>query len=273
MLQFRFQEGSGLEGHSFGNLFIVAMSGVVGNFEDAITESCRVLAVRGQVFPSTLEHVTLLARYEDEAMVRGESAIPSAGKPIKRLSLEPESVAPYPAAVRAIEEADLIIVGPGSVYTSLLPNLLVPGIAAAIQRSRAVKVYVCNVATQPGETDGFSVADHVNTLIQHVGPGLFQHVLVNRNLQRAIPTGGRIETVAQRGTLPARVQVAEADVVNNENPLRHDPIKLSDALMRLYRARAADIFEVLEPWMGTSSHEVVSTAVPSSLSGTNSEHS
>lgn len=269
LLQFRFQEGSGLEGHSFGNLFIVAMSGVVGNFEDAITESCRVLAVHGQIFPSTLEHVTLTARLEDEATVRGESAIPSTGQRIKHVYLEPEEALAYPAAVRALEEADYIILGPGSVYTSVLPNLLVPGIAAAIQRSRALKVYVCNVATQPGETDGFTVADHVDTLFQHVGAGLFQYVVVNGNLRRRIPPGGPIQSVMPQGIIPAGVRLIQADVIDDGNPLRHDPITLSNALMKLYYSRAADLQVVPEPALASNGHSVTSEGVPQPVPGPN----
>ncbi|MBI4497837.1 MAG: YvcK family protein, partial [Chloroflexi bacterium] len=267
LFQYRFSEGSGLDGHSFGNLFIVAMSGVVGSFEDAIKESGRVLAVRGQVLPSTLEHVVLSARLEDEATVRGESNIPSTGKRIKHVYLEPEGVAAYPEAVRALEEADLIVLGPGSLFTSVMPNLLVSGIADAIRRSRAMKVYICNVATQPGETDNFTVADHVDTLIRHVGPGLFQYVLANNNLRRRIPPGGPIHTVLPDGSLPAEVQLVAYDVINEENPLRHDPRKLSNGLMKLYYARAADAPVFREVVQGTNGHQPAGNGAAQVLSG------
>src|SRR5512133_510071 len=150
LFQYRFSEGSGLDGHSFGNLFIVAMSGVTGNFEQAIRESSRVLAVRGQILPSTLENVTLCAELEDADLVQGESKISESSQPIKRVYLEPEHPAAYPEAMRAILDADMIVVGPGSLYTSILPNLLVKDLLGAIKASRALKVYVCNIATQSG---------------------------------------------------------------------------------------------------------------------------
>src|SRR5215212_3530685 len=167
LFQYRFREGSDLEGHSFGNLFIVAMSGITGNFEEAIREASRVLAVRGQILPSTLANVTLFAELSDEALVEGESKISEATIPIKRVYLQPERPAAYPEAVRAILEADLVVIGPGSLYTSILPNLLVDGIAKALMATDAFTVYVCNVATQPGETDGFRMGDHVKTLLSH----------------------------------------------------------------------------------------------------------
>ena len=271
LLQYRFQEGSGLEGHSFGNLFIVAMSGVVGSFEDAVTESCRVLAVRGQIFPSTLEHVTLLARFEDESLVHGESAIPGAGKRIERIYLQPEGVPACPAAVRALEEADLIVLGPGSLYTSVLPNLLVAGISGAIRRSRAMKVYVCNVATQHGETGGFSVADHVDAIFQHVGPGLFHHVMVNTNLSRRLPAGSLDQTIAAEGLVPRGVRVVRADVVDDEDLFHHDPSKLSDALLKLYYARATEPAEAEIPVVAGNGHRPSATLVSRSAIGSVSE--
>lgn len=243
LLQYRFPEGSGLEGHSFGNLFIVAMSGVVGNFEDALRESGRVLAVRGQILPSTLENVTLSAILEDDVRLRGESMIPTTGKRIREVYLEPADVEAYPEAVRALEEAEVIVLGPGSLFTSVMPNLLVPGIADAVRRSKALKVYICNVATQVGETDGFTIADHVNTIFQHTSPDLFQYVLANGSRIQRIPAGAPIAAVEEIGELPESVRLLRTDVVNDANPLRHDPEKLSKAVMRLYYGR--DPFDVV----------------------------
>ncbi|MCX6022089.1 MAG: YvcK family protein [Chloroflexi bacterium] len=237
LLQYRFPEGSGLEGHSFGNLFIVAMSGVVGNFEDAIKESCRVLAVRGQILPSTLENVTLSAVTEDNVRLQGESQIPTTGKRIREVFLEPTDVEAYPEAVRALNDADVIILGPGSLFTSVMPNLLVPGVAEAIRKSRALKVYICNVATQVGETDGFNIGDHVRTIFQHVGPDVFHHVIANGVPIRHIPPGAPITAVDEMGDLPLGVRVIKGDVVNDSNPLRHDPKKLSKVIMKLYYER------------------------------------
>ncbi|MBM2826362.1 MAG: putative protein family [Dehalococcoidia bacterium] len=247
LFQYRFSEGSGLKGHSFGNLFIVAMSGVVGSFEEAIKESCRVLAVKGQILPSTLANVTLSAHMDDNEMVRGESEITGRGKGIKQVYLEPEGITAYAEAVKALEEADLIVVGPGSLYTSILPNLLVDGIPQAIRRSTAVKVYVCNVASQAGETDFYSVNDHVEAIIRHVGPGLFQYVLANSNINARIPKEWAVEPVYHDGQLPPAVKLVMADVVSRETPLRHDPERLSAAIFNLYYSRESDLVRLEQP--------------------------
>ncbi|MBC8249515.1 MAG: YvcK family protein, partial [Anaerolineales bacterium] len=188
LFQYRFSKVNSLDGHNFGNLFIAAMADVTGSFERAILESGRVLAVQGRILPSTLNNVTLCAdlRGEDEAAgtlsrVEGESTITAAELPIERVFLQPDKVRAYPETLRAILEADLIVAGPGSLFTSVLPNLLVEDIAKAICVSQALKIYVCNVATQRGETDGFSVGDHVEALQRHVGRDVVHHVLVNDN--------------------------------------------------------------------------------------------
>ena len=186
LFQYRFSDEYGLGGHNFGNLFIAAMTDITGSFEQGVVESSRVLAVRGRVIPSTLQQVTLAADLRVDngdnghgwQRVVGESAIPAAHRQIERVFLEPESVPAYPEAVKAILQADLIVAGPGSLFTSVLPNLLVPGIAAAIRASSAKKIYVCNVATQPGETADFDVNAHVKALQRHVGD-LFPLVLAN----------------------------------------------------------------------------------------------
>ena len=234
LFQYRFQEGSGLEGHSFGNLFIVAMSAITGNFEQAIRESSRVLAVRGQILPSTLADVTLNARMEDEAVVSGESNIPHGDGHIKQVYLEPSDAEAYSEAVRAILDADLIVLGPGSLYTSVLPNLLVDGVAKALRASSAVKVYVCNVATQRGETDGYNVADHVAAIERHVGPGLFSYVLANSNTAATLPEEWHVSIVTPDEQPISGLQLVLADVVNEEYRLRHDPKKLGATLLKLY---------------------------------------
>ncbi|MCL5962667.1 MAG: YvcK family protein [Chloroflexi bacterium] len=242
LFQYRFEKGSDLEGHSFGNLFIVAMSAITGNFERAIRESSRVLAVRGQILPSTLANVTLCAELDDEVMVLGESKISKSRVPIKRVFLEPEHVPGYPDAIRAILEADLIILGPGSLYTSVLPNLLVGDIARAVRASSAVKVYVCNVATQPGETDHFMASDHIEALERHVGTGVFQYALVNSNLQFTdkIKPEWKVNAVSLNGQSNSNTEVETitADVVNPDNPLRHHPAKLAQTILRLYYDKA-----------------------------------
>jgi uncharacterized cofD-like protein len=245
LFQYRFPVGSGpgLEGHSFGNLFIVAMLGVTGDFERAVAETSRVLAVRGQVYPSTIADVTLCAEMTDGSRIVGESNIVAARKGIKRIFLQPDRPAGYPEALRAILDADLIILGPGSLYTSILPNLLVEDVARAVRLAAATKVYVCNVATQRGETDHFSVEDHVSALVAHVGPSFFDYVLVNDNFQSIdlIKPEWGVQPVMLAE--PARVlhgaEVVLADVVNVDNPLRHDPDKLAGRLLRLWQERAA----------------------------------
>lgn len=236
LMQYRFGEGTGLEGHSFGNLFIVAMMGVVGNFETAIQETSRVLAVRGQIVPSTLEDVTLTAKAGDQ-VVRGESAIPESGMPITSVALDPPDAEAHPAAVQAILDADMIVLGPGSLYTSIMPNLLVKGISDAIRHSKAIKVYVCNVATQPGETDNYSAEDHISAVARHVGPGLVQHMMLQDPLAQRIPSDGHATPVLAAGHAMPDVKLHYADVVNPDNRLRHDPYKLAEALLSLLRQR------------------------------------
>jgi uncharacterized cofD-like protein len=243
LFQYRFGPGSGLEGHSFGNLFIVAMSGVTGNFEEAIRESCRVLAVRGEIVPSTLENVTLCAELEDRNLVQGESKISESTAAIRRVYLEPEHPPAYPEAVKAILEADLIVVGPGSLYTSVLPNLMVDGIRRALMASDALKVYVCNVATQRGETDGFGILEHFEALLKHLPANPFQFVLANDNLTQSIPPEWQVSAVAPPG--PSQVEALHetrlvlADLVDARTPLRHDPNKLAEALIGLLHDKPA----------------------------------
>ncbi|MBI4212766.1 MAG: YvcK family protein [Chloroflexi bacterium] len=234
LFQYRFNSGSPeLDGHSFGNLFIVAMSEVTGNFERALQEASRVLAVRGQVVPSTLGDLTLCAELGDE-VVQGETKVSASTRPIQRVFLQPDNPPAYPEAVKAIHEADLVVVGPGSLFTSVLPNLLVRGIADALQTSQAVKVYVCNVATQPGETDGFGISDHIAALLRHLphGENPFDYVVVNDHIGLPMPASGKVAPVAPdaRG-LNGRLIVA--DVVDESNAVRHDATKLAQVLVRL----------------------------------------
>ncbi len=241
LFQYRFSEGSGLDGHSFGNLFIVAMSGVTGNFEQAIRESSRILAVRGQILPSTLENLTLCAELTDEARVEGESRISESSRPIKRVYLQPEHPAAYPEAVRAILDADMVVIGPGSLYTSVLPNLLVDDLARALLATDALKVYVCNVATQRGETDNFRVKDHVEALLRHLPGNPMDYVLANDRLGAVLPPHWQVSQVTFDGDESGLqgIEVVLSDVIDSQNPLRHDPKKLAQALMRLYYDKAA----------------------------------
>ena len=252
LFQYRFGHGQELDGHCFGNLFITALAAVTGSFERAIVEAGRVLAIRGAILPSTLQNVTLVADLRSEpamaaaalTRIEGESAIPKAGWPIERVSLQPEGVRAYPEAVRAILAADLIIAGPGSLFTSILPNLLVDGIRRAVAASQACKVYVCNVATQPGETDGFDVGQHVDALQRHVGHSLFPYVLANDDLQvsseqphlKPVALCHDPSSVSQAG---CGYQIIAAGVVDRAAPWRHDAGKLAGQIVRFYNGHRA----------------------------------
>jgi uncharacterized cofD-like protein len=241
LFQYRFGQGNGLDGHSFGNLFITALAAVTGSFERAILEASRVLAVQGRILPSTLEDVTLVAdlQVRDSAVapnltrVKGESAIPKAGQPIERVFLRPEGARAYPEAVRALLDADLIVAGPGSLFTSVLPNLLVQDIRRAVEASTAVKLYVCNVATQPGETDGFDVGKHVGTLQRHVGRDLFPYVLANDH-PISSDEQPQLQPVALRYPRDEGYEVIPATVMDRSAPWRHDSKELADQVIRFW---------------------------------------
>jgi uncharacterized cofD-like protein len=168
LFQYRFKAGRGLVGHNFGNLFLAALTHITGDFAEAIRVSSKVLAIRGRIFPSTLSNVHLVATLEDASVVHGETRITASKSPIKKIALSSPGVRPLPLAVAAIREADLILLGPGSLYTSILPNLLIPEIAQAIIQSKAPRVYIANLMTQPGETAGYALADHLRAIQQHV---------------------------------------------------------------------------------------------------------
>jgi uncharacterized cofD-like protein len=227
----RFKEGS-LDGHSFGNLFIMAMADVTGNFEQALRESARVLAVKGTIVPSTLHDVTLVASINGST-VEGESKIPKHKGPISHVFLKPEGAQINPEAAQAILTAELIVIGPGSLYTSILPNLLVEGMVEAIKASPAIKVLVCNLAAQRGETDGYDVDDYLKAISEHAGSNLFDFVLVNNNHDH-IPTGGQAQVIfkADDAVKHPEVRFIAADVVNVRVPSHHDPDKLARMIMR-----------------------------------------
>ena len=237
LLDYRFKQGSGLEGHSFGNLFIAAMADITGSFEEALSASSRVLAVQGQILPSTLEDVKLAAELVDQTTIEGESALAKGGRPIDRVYLIPEAPPANMEAVEAILLADVLVVGPGSLYTSVMPNLLVPGIAQAIEESRAsLKVFVCNVATEPGETDDYGAIDFVNAIEKHVGRQLFDYVITNSNYRAAKPAVWKSQIVrpGDWSSVKDRIVRVDYDVVDSNNALRHDAQKLSQLLLRLY---------------------------------------
>ena len=203
LFQYRFSEGNGLKGHSFGNLFIAAMSDITGNFDDALLESSRVLAVRGRVVPSTTVGLELSARFTDGSVVRGESNITKQAGEIERLMIEPKSAQAHPRAVEAIRQADIVVIGPGSLYTSVLPNLMIRGMSEAVTGSDAVVVYLCNVATEVGETAGYTVADHLAALQRHTPYG-------HRRLRDGKRQSGGVWNAIRRRTRRPRRQDSQA---------------------------------------------------------------
>ncbi len=240
LFKYRFGESAGLTGHSLGNLLITALSDITGSFESAVAESGKVLAVRGRVLPSTLHDVKLVADLHQagsdrEVRVKGESNIPTTPGKVQRVWLDPNNPEAYPPAIQAILGAELIIIGPGSLFTSILPNLLVPDIAAALKASRAYKFFVCNVATQPGETDGFSSYDHVRAIEQHLGGRVFHLVLCNSKVMTGLPDD--VQQVMAELKLEENYAVYTANLVDEEQPWRHDAIKLARSIMDLFFER------------------------------------
>lgn len=236
LFNYRFQGGTTLLGHSFGNLFLTAMAEITGDLEKAIHASSRVLAVRGQVLPATLVPMELVALLEDGTEVKGESQISQSHGRIVSIRSVPEAPPALPEALRAIQEADIIIIGPGSLYTSLAPNLLIPEIREALLKSRAARLYVCNVMTQPGETDDFAVSDHVATLQQLGGPQLIHHALVNQDLPHKL-----LEKYRAQGQYPVAcdeaacnalgVKIVKASLLKEGDLLRHDSDRLARAIV------------------------------------------
>lgn len=244
LFQYRFSGAPDLDGHSFGNLFITALTDITGSFEEAVAESGRALSVGGRVLPSTLHEVRLVAdlvlpHVVNEVRVAGESKIPEMSGRVRRVWLEPNNPPAFPPVLQAILNAELIVIGPGSLYTSLLPNLLVPDLLAAIRASRAIKVYVCNIATQAGETDLYSCRDHVRALEEHVGEDLFDVVLCNENNEGDLGPKSNWVLVDDESTKDKRYYCANLAEV--EHPGRHDSTKLAHVLMDLFYERTGPL--------------------------------
>ncbi|HQV95025.1 MAG TPA: YvcK family protein [Anaerolineales bacterium] len=233
LFQYRFSGAGDLSGHSFGNLFITALADITGSFEGAVEESGRVLSVSGRVLPSTLHDVKLVADMQlphtaNQVRVEGESRIPQMAGRVSRIWLEPSDAPAYPPVLKAILNAEMIVIGPGSLYTSILPNLLVQDLLGAIRASRAVKVYVCNIATQSGETDLFSCYDHVRALEEHVGDNLFDVILCNSNYDGALNEDSHWVRADEKALADSRAFCT--DLIHNTQPWRHDSAKLATAL-------------------------------------------
>lgn len=242
VLQYRFGANvssngqNGLQGHAFGNLLLAALTGITGSFDESLLAAEKVLAMRGRVLPSTLQDITLCAEIERPSgeieQVVGESRIPEVDGRIHHVYLMPEDVRAYPPALKAIFQADLIVMGPGSLYTSILPNLLIPDIAEALRRASAPKLYICNLATQPGETENYTVADHVATITAHIPADCVDLVLANDNLSVPPEQGGG-QTVYVLPEPPPNVQLILTDLVDEKRPWRHDSQKLAQAIWQL----------------------------------------
>src|SRR6056297_282310 len=239
LFQYRFHKAGDLRGHSFGNLFIAAMTEVLGDFEEAVEESSKVLAIRGKVLPSTNEKVNLAALYEDGTEIIGESEIPNTEKSIKGVYLKPSNVEITKRAQEALLEADYILVGPGSLYTSLLPNLLVKGMVESINKSKAKKIFITNVMTQPGETTGFTAYDHLKTIYDHIEDQIFDFTIINKNGSDK----KLLEKYAEQGAYPVKedldklnklnIKIVEGKLLQSKDYIRHDPHKLAETLFDL----------------------------------------
>jgi len=239
LFQYRFQEGTDLKGHSFGNLFITAMTQVAGDFDQAIKQSSKILAIRGRVVPSTLKRVTLIATHEDGKVTYGETRLAKSKSPVKDIELRPNDCKPTPEALDAIVEAEAIILGPGSLYTSVISNLLVGGVVRAIENSTALKVYICNVMTQSGETDGYSASDHVKALVAHTSPRILDVCVVNSGtipahlLAKYKEEGASQVMIDREAVKEMGYRLVEKDVITTKDFVRHDSDKLAKLIISL----------------------------------------
>lgn len=233
LFQYRFDQGDGLKGHSFGNLFIAALTNITDSFEQALLESSRVLAIHGRIVPTTTANLQLSAKLTDGTIVEGESKISEAGGQIERLMINPPDAAAHELALNAVQNADLIVIGPGSLYTSILPHLMVKGFTQAISKAAAHKVYVCNVATEKGETEGYTVADHHEALKRHTSDDIVDYVVANK---RPVELGPQFfgTPVVHDGTPLEHARVVLAELTSTEHPVRHDSDKLAQAIMDVY---------------------------------------
>jgi uncharacterized cofD-like protein len=241
LFQHRFKKDSGsLSGHSMGNLLIAALLDQSrGDFEQAVESASAVLAIRGRVVPSTLEHVSLRALLDDGLEICGETAIAQAGKRIRKIFLDPASVQPHPSVLEAISDADLILIGPGSVFTSVIPNLLVPGVAEALKAATVPKVYICNVMTQPGESDSFTASEHVSAVLNSVEMKVFDHVMVNTT----VPSESSLEAYRGAGQhwvepdmdriRAMGLRVINGNFMSESDVVRHDAMRVAERVLKL----------------------------------------
>ena len=236
LFQYRFHAGRGLRGHNFGNLFLAALTHVTGDFAEAVRVSSKVLAVRGRIFPSTLCNVHLVAALANGKQVQGETRISGSKVPIRRLHLNPRRVRPLPGVIEAIEQAHLILMGPGSLYTSVIPNLLIPEISDAVARSTAPRVYIANLMTQPGETTDYALSDHLRAIRQHVRGRVIDAVVANRQsispevARRYRAEGAEPVTIDREAVLKMKVRLITGNLVEEHGVLRHNSPRLARIL-------------------------------------------
>lgn len=240
LFQHRFSSNNGLAGHSMGNLLLAAMTSIKGDFHNGIKEISRIFNVKGNIYPISNDNLLLHAEMVDGTIVSGESNIPLENKRIKRVFLSPEPLKPLPKSIDSIMEADLVVIAPGSLYTSILPNLIIPSVEKAIQETKAKVVYVCNVMTQAGETTGYTASDHVQAIIDHIGEGTIDAVVVNNEpIQKKIKDVYAEENAAPviydtKRLLQMGLQVIEGDIIDHSKvTLRHDTYKVSRLLYSL----------------------------------------
>lgn len=247
LLQHRFENGNGLSGHSLGNLLLAGMTSITGDFARGISEISKVLNVRGKVLPAANQSVVLHAEMDDGSIISGESKIPLAKKKIKRVFVTPESITPLPESITAIKSADMIVIGPGSLYTSVLPNLMVPQIVEAMNEATAKKIYICNVMTQGGETDHYTAADHVQALFDHCGQRIIDYILVNSQQvpceikYRYADEGSQPVTFDRKRLEEMNIQIIDDEFIKYENTyIRHDAMKVSRLLLSLCKERVSE---------------------------------
>lgn len=262
LFRYRFEGNNELSGHSFGNLFITALAQVYdGDIEEALEAASKLLRVRGRVIPSSTELIKLSAEMMDGSIVDGESNIPHSGKPIRRVFSTPTSPKPEGAALQAIDEADVIILGPGSLYTSIIPNLLTDKIADHVRASKANKIYIANVMTQPGETSGYSLADHVQAIIDHSGVGIIDTVLANdgplpiQMVEQYSAVGSEPVVIDSKRLKEMGIRTVRATLISADKPAIHDPDRLGKVLMDIVYAMKTDMEpRVLEYYLQRSDH-------------------
>lgn len=238
MFQYRFDKGRGISGHSLGNLLLVALSNITGSFQEAVHQASHILAIKGKVLPSTLKEVDLKAKLADGREIVGQYNISKEGhkSPIKRVYLKPAQAKANPEVIYEIQNADIIIIGPGSLYTSVIPNLLISEISKAVIKSKAKKIYIANIATERGETENYSIEDHIKALVKHSDPKVFDICLVNEHIVNEDEDSGelgKIKNITTDVKKIGRYKIIKADLVNPEKPLYHDREKLAEEILKI----------------------------------------